>query len=118
MAFQTIGGNRNYPKYSECEAGEMLVDGTYVKSFDGKFGIQYEYMQEDGGIVVLNSAGALNNAMQYVNPGARIQVTYMGQKDITKGKFAGKQFHDFQVAVDKEASQPAEETTTEDDIVL
>jgi hypothetical protein len=111
-----IGGQKRYYKYNECEKGQVLVNnGRFIRSFQGKFGIQWEYMDDDGIVTVLNSAGQLNWKMEtYVQPGDQVKVVYDGMSLLTKGPMAGKDAHGFKVSDMGEESEPALDSSNGD----
>jgi hypothetical protein len=111
-----IGGQKRYYKYNECKKGDVLVNnGRFIRSFQGKFGIQWEYMDDDGIVTVLNSAGQLNWKMEtYVQPGDQVKVVYDGMSLLTKGPMAGKDAHGFKVSDMGEESEPALDSSNGD----
>lgn len=105
MAFNEIGNTRYY-KYKECEKGQVLVEGKFVRSFEGTYGTQFEYHDEKSGdIVVLNAAANLNHKMRFADEGDLVRVIYDGTQKIKTGPMAGKFSHQFRVAIDKEANE-------------
>lgn len=100
MAFKEISaGGTRYPKYNECEVGELIVEGKYIGTVEGKYGVEHKF-EDDDGTVVLGSAGHLNYLMEQVKDGDLVQVKYAGSEVLKKGAFAGKSAHRFSVAVD------------------
>ncbi len=95
--FKEIAGNKKYFKYAECEVGQVLVEGRFIRDFQGRFGIQYEFENKDGEIHVLNSSGQLNYKMEFVKPNEIVQVIYDGMILLTKGPMKGKDAHQFKV---------------------
>lgn len=90
-----------YYKYPKCEDGDVLIEGKYVKSEEGKFGIQHFFMSEDGQTVCLNKAGMLDKFVENsLWPGRKCRITYTGKHEIEKGAYAGKEAHTFLFAVD------------------
>lgn len=110
MAFKTVGGARQYYKYSECNEGDMLINnGKYLGSEQGKFGIQHLF-EVEGVTHVLNSAGQLNYLVEkHLSPNQRCNVIYKGTITLEKGPMAGKDSHQFEMQVDDgfEAVAPA-----------
>ncbi len=113
MAFEKIGGVKKYIKYAECEKGDVLVEGTFLKDFQGKYGVQYEFNGKDG-ITVLNSSGHLNYLMDFVNEGDKVKIVYDGTVEMTKGPMKGKMAHQFELYRDS-SSDPEAETEEVDD---
>lgn len=86
------------------EAGKtgIIAEGTYVGTMPNKFNEDkpsYKIEQEDGSILVVNSAGNLQYRMGSVKLGQLVQISYLGMEKLTKGKFAGKESHQFDVLV-------------------
>ncbi len=100
MAFKEVAGNKKYFKYGECEVGQILVEGRFIRDFQGRFGIQFEFEHKDGEIHVLNSAGQLNYKMEFIKPGQVVQVIYKGMITLDKGPMKGKDSHQFEVLRD------------------
>lgn len=114
MAFVKVGGARKYYKYSEMNEGDAIVtNAVYLGEEEGKFGIQHLFRDDDSTVHVLNSAGHLNHQLEeYVSIGQRANVTYGGKEKLTKGKFAGKEFHKFSVEADDSFVTAATATVT------
>ena len=108
MAFREIGGAKKYFKYNELEKGDVLVEGKFSKSFQGRFGVQYEYLNKDGCVHVLNSSGQLNYLMDFVEEGDTVKIVYDGTFKLTKGSFAGKEAHQFKLFRDDSDEEQAE----------
>lgn len=97
MGYAEVGGQKTYYKYKECDVGQVLVEGTFRREFEGKFGTQYEFQKDDGEIVVLNGSGQLKYKMDFVKPNSKVKVVYDGEVTLTKGKMKGKSAHQFKV---------------------
>ena len=89
---------------------ELAKNGTTGVLFEGTFqgtvpnprdpdSEDYKFEAEDGGLIILNSAGNLSYRMKSVSVGQYCQVTYEGKKPIQKGKYAGTGAHSFDVLV-------------------
>lgn len=107
--FQEVGGAKNYVKYNECKAGDIVAEGHYLSRTMGKFGAQYNFMSEDGKQTVLNKSGQLEYALQHVEAGDYLRVIYEGEITLEKGTFKGKKAHQFKVLKDptrKKVSAP------------
>ena len=100
MGYREVGGQKTYYKFKECEKGQTLVEGVFRREFDGKFGKQYEYQNDDGRIVVLNAAGNLRYKMDFIKPDTKVKIVYDGEIKLDKGKMAGKMCHQFIVLTD------------------
>lgn len=107
-------GSRKYFRYSECTAGDVLVeDGVFVGTEQGKYGVIHVFMLNDQSEVVLNSSGQLNYLVdKYLSEGTRCRVVYGGKNKLTKGAMAGKEAHNFDVFVSTDGSEP--KTSTDD----
>tara|TARA_Y100001954_G_scaffold237041_1_gene299524 strand:- start:1324 stop:1716 length:393 start_codon:yes stop_codon:yes gene_type:complete len=105
--FQNVGDTK-YFKYKECEPGQMLVTGEFIKEFEGLYGTQYEYLDDDGSPVVLNAAAKLNAKMKFANPGDRVRIEYDGETEVMTGPMKGKPMHLFKVAIAKKKAAPVE----------
>lgn len=119
MAFTKIAGVKKYFKYSECTQNQPLVaDGEYIGSEEGMYGIQHNFKQRDGNIVVLNKAGHLDWLLDnYVKLGQRVNINYAGKSELTKGQFKGKEAHSFELAIEDvpvDAKAPAESVAASD----
>ncbi len=100
MAYQEVGGSKEFIKYKDCEAGDVLVEGVFRREYQGKFGVQYEFEAMCGKIVVLNSAGQLNYKMDFIKPGTKLKIIYEGTVVLDKGLMKGKSSHQFKVLKD------------------
>jgi len=107
MEFRSVGGQKKYLKYSECEAEDILVQGKYLGTSPNKFGNDnHDFKPAEGPIVCLNSAGHLNYLMENnVQVGDMVQVTYKGKEMLEQGAFKGKESHQFDVAIAEDGSQ-------------
>ena len=108
MAFKELTSNETrYPKYSEFSKGDVIVQGVYSGTQEGKFGIQHIFDTETGK-VVLGKAGHLDYWLEQVETGSTVQVVYGGSEIMKKGAYAGKPAHRFSVLVDD--GSPIDET--------
>lgn len=116
MAWNEIGGAREYVKYAECKTGDVIAEGWYQGPKDGKFGIVHHYKKKDGKLVCLNSSGHLNWIMGQVPVGSYVQVIYEGKDVLGSGKFKGKEAHRFKCYVqDGEGADPSPVDVTQPD---
>ena len=113
MAYKEIAARKKYFKYRECDEGEVLVDGTYLREVMGKYGIQYEFEDKDGDIVVLNGSGQLKYKMDFVKEGDKVKIVYDGVTVLESGPMKGKDCHCFKLYRD---SEPADEDELFDDL--
>lgn len=103
MAFTRSGGTRSYVKYTDCEEGDILVEGWYVGEEMSKFKNQlYVFRQKaDDSVVCLNAAGKLTKWLDdTVETGDLVQIIYKGKKTIGSGPMQGKEAHDFDFFID------------------
>ena len=90
-----------YVKYANLEAEEVIVDGTYSHSSEGKFGIQHYFESEQGHTICLNKAGMLDKFVESsLWEGRRVKIGYGGKNPIEKGPYAGKEAHVFEFYID------------------
>ena len=102
-----------YIKYSEVNAGDTLVDGTYLNSREGKFGIQHYFEDENGQTICLNKAGMLDKFVENsLWEGRRVRIDYGGKKPIEKGAYAGKEAQTFEFFVDPSEKKNATRLTS------
>lgn len=117
-----------YRKWAEWDAGDILI-GTYkgsqtdsydkpnwlVEIVDVQFGDKKaakKFPVDE--IIGLNSSGKLDKAMESVEVGEMIQVTYNGTSTIEKGKYKGKDAHDIEVDVVEEDGEETEDDADEE----
>ena len=114
--YEEIGGKKEYPKYKACKVDEVLVEGTFFAEIDGKYGMQFEYHTDCGRVIVLNGSGQLKHKMQWIRPGDKVKITYLGEELLKTGAMAGKSAHQLRVQKDtsKEADQVVESFDKED----
>jgi hypothetical protein len=106
MAFKKVGGSRKFVKYSECKPGQVLVDGKFLRTEEGRFGLNHVFLEE-AGETVLNSSGHLNWLLEtYGFEGAVCRVTYLGKEKLTRGNMKGKEAHRFELEIDDDYPQP------------
>ena len=91
-----------YTKYADFNEGDVLVEGTYSHSAEGKFGIQHYFDNMEGRTVCLNKAGMLDKFVDSsLWSGRAVKVVYGGKQPIEKGQYAGKEAQTFKFFVDK-----------------
>jgi len=85
VQFKSVGGQKKYFKYAECEEGQLLVEGKFIGTSPNKFGKEnFDFRPEEGPIV---------------REGDTVQVIYDGKGILDKGAFKGKEVHNFKVNV-------------------
>lgn len=101
--FSMLSGafNTSYPKYASTPKGTVLInDGVYLGAVESRFGgYGYPFRMTDGSHIHLNGAGQLAMCMEKVLPGTHCHIVYCGTEVLEKGKFVGKECHQFQVSV-------------------
>lgn len=79
--WKAVAGGRTFVKYKDCEDGDVLVVGEYVREYQNKNfgGTQWDFRcEETGQIITLNHAGSLAYKLQFIKPGARVKIVYRG----------------------------------------
>jgi hypothetical protein len=128
------GGGGSYRAWKMWETGDVLIgkfvqageDQTYGKPTWTILVEEAMFSDEDlaetlkGKRLTLNSNGMLDKAMEQVQLGEMVQITYNGTSEIEKGKFKGKDAHQVEVEVvveeGNEESVDDEEVSDEDDL--
>ncbi len=132
------GGRQVFRKWGEWEVGDIII-GKYVGNsidrykkpnwhievIEAVFSIDPKAAKElIGKTIGLNSAGQLNKAMEKLDEGDLIQVTYNGMEEMQGGDFEGKDAHLIEVDMVEEEDPDAdaandldeEEESEEDDL--
>lgn len=101
MAKKEVGGSTRYVKFAEQKDGDVIVDGVYAGTIPSQYepGFQYKFKEGESDVVI-SPAGQLRHRMASVQEGDKVEIVYRGQEKISKGKFAGKDAHQFKVFVD------------------
>lgn len=141
--FEQIGGKRVFRPWKSWTPGDSIT-GKFTGTFDDDYGkTNYEIVVESvdfeegsvpyktnagkegtyeaplkSEIFVLSACGSLDNAMDKVDEGDIVRVTYTGQEVLKKGKFAGKNFHTMKVERKKNSVVSATTEVELDDDVL
>jgi hypothetical protein len=94
-------GDLTFIKPKEMTEGQVLA-GRYAgaKVFGDYDNPTFLIEQEDGSTVGLNSTSKLSRLMEKIPKGSYVEITYEGTGIAEKGKFKGKEYHDFSVAAD------------------
>lgn len=99
------GNSITFLKANQMEVGQT-VQGEYVEALvsrfdDNKRDFKLEEVDDNGDktgrTIVVNAAGNLGSRMSSIELGSLIQIVYLGQAKIKKGKMAGKLAHNFDV---------------------
>ncbi len=121
--FKEIGGAKVYRGWKNWVEGEYIqgvLTGTSVDNYNKtnwhiqitETNIEDEDEIIEGVTIGLNSCGSLDFKMVQVAEGETVYIEYNGKGELTKGKFAGKEFHEVIVKVmgddddDSELSNP------------
>jgi len=102
MEFVPVATDITYIKPVDLPTDGKFFVGQYKETFEGQFGANHKFLKKDGGVTVVNGCGSLNMSMENVEPGTWVAITFVGKKELKKGKFAGKLFNDVQVCLCKE----------------
>lgn len=81
-----------------------VVLGSFIKSEPNKFNGSNYYLRTAAGVEVLNGCGSLDKQMESAGAkaGDTLRITYDGQVSITKGPMAGKNAHQYNVAIKRQ----------------
>jgi len=99
MAFVQVGGVP-IVKLDAYEAGEVIIEGVYLGSFETKFNNPAFKFLEKNGTIRAVACGSMRYKMKEVEKGMKVRIIYLGKDVMTKGQFNGRPFHDVQVLVD------------------
>jgi hypothetical protein len=100
MAYREIGGRPRYPKPASFKKGELMVEGIFKGEMQGKYGVQFRFLESTGQVVVLNGSGKLKHLLGDVAQDTQCKVIYGGMEIVKSGAMAGKEAHQFFVSVD------------------
>lgn len=118
-----------YRKWSEWKEGDVVV-GKFVAEREDKYKkpnwiievIEAHFQGKPklsakmkGQNLGLNSTGTLDKAMEQVEIGNTIQVTYSGMEEMTGGPYKGKDRHIVEVDIVEEAGDEDESADEEED---
>ncbi len=100
MAYREIGGRPRYPKPASFKKNELMVEGIYKGEVQGKYGVQFRFLEANGQVVILNGSGKLKHLMGDVATDTQIKVIYGGMEIVKSGPMIGKEAHQYYVSVD------------------
>jgi hypothetical protein len=100
MAYREIGGRPRYPKPASFKKGELMVEGIFKGEIQGKYGVQFRFLEASGQVVILNGSGKLKHLLGDVAPDTQCRVIYGGMEIVKSGAMIGKEAHQFIVSVD------------------
>lgn len=124
-----VSGSRGtFRKWSEWTEGDVVV-GKFVSQGEDQYEnpswtievIEATFSDRKlakslaGKNLILNSAGQLNKAMEKVEEGQLVQITYNGTSEIEKGKFKGKDAHLMDVEIVEEDDGSDDEVDFDED---
>ena len=78
----------------------VIIEGKFLESMPNPFDnekLDFKFINNENKTVILNGGGNLSYQMDSIEPGSMVQVSYNGKKPINKGKFKGRDAHDFLV---------------------
>lgn len=103
MAFTRFSSQKRFVKYSECDVGEVIVEGYYKgEEEDAKYKHTI-YIFDDkasGDIVVLPNNYDLKTFVEKIKPGDLCQITFKDREIMESGPFKGKPRNRLECAVD------------------
>lgn len=106
MAFTQVGGEVEFLSYDDYDTGDVLVEGKYLGFYPaGKFDSGYYLVLEGKKRIALWAKGALDKAFEIIPKGSVVRVVANGWKRMKSGRYAGKDFRDFEVFVDDDSVQ-------------
>jgi hypothetical protein len=124
MQFNEVGGAVKYINVAPngkpaFKAGDIMVEGTFKRTFKGKFGLNHEFLV-NGDKVVVNGFGHLNYKMQDIAEGSICRIIYLGKEKLTKGAYAGRESHQCKLLVASVSTvmKEVESTASADDSFL
>lgn len=124
-----LAGQKNFRKWEDWSLGDILI-GEYVGIHNDQYGhdcpvlkvLDAQFKKESEGDklldkeLVLNACGALDKAMEGLQIGQIIQVTYNGKAAIEKGIYKGKEAHSLSIDLVEEESEEIVEDILDEDI--
>lgn len=99
IIFKNVNESSSRTYFNVQQIPNGVVVGEYLGSYQGKFGINHEIYSRELGKIVINGCGTLNKAMEKVHENELIQIKYNGLNKISRGQYAGRDFHDVTVLV-------------------
>lgn len=99
MAFVQAGGCE-IVKLGELNAGDTVIEGAYLGSFETKFGNPAFKFRTKTGEVKAVACGALTHQIADVPEKSLCKIVYNGEEVLSKGKFSGKTYHNVTLYVD------------------
>lgn len=123
------GGQRVYRKWSDFDEGDAVI-GKYVGSSidnykkpswhieveDAQFADKKAAKALIGKVWGANASGKLNKAMEEVEEGTFVQITYLGKSEMQSGPYEGSDAHDIEVVELEEEGAESDDEDEDDDI--
>lgn len=98
---ELTGGSITYYKPSQMNKGDEFV-GKYIESkIVGQYDSLAHFFErpETGERYAINNTGQLKHWMEQIEPGSLVKLVYDGTSQLNKGKFKGKDAHNFKISV-------------------
>lgn len=105
MAFREVATSKMFYSYPKTEPNTVLLEGWFIGTTQGKFGLEHTFVDRDQKYHVLNSAGHLNYQLRLRAAGDFCRITFLGKTRLTRGSMSGKDCNQFKVEVDDELKQ-------------
>jgi hypothetical protein len=75
-----------------------IFEGTTENNFDASKN-DFKVRDAEGNLTILNTCASLDKQLAKVATGSYVEITYLGKKKISEGKYKGKESHSFVVGV-------------------
>jgi hypothetical protein len=92
-------------KLTEADENKVVAKGIYEGTVPNNFDdtkSDFKVRSENGDLTILNNCASLAKQLTKVQAGSYVEITYLGKKVMTEGKYKGKSSHSFVVALDEE----------------
>lgn len=76
-----------------------IYEGTAPNNFDDTKS-DFKVRSENGDLTIINNFASIASQLAKVSTGSYIEVTYLGKRAMTSGKYKGKEAHSVVVAID------------------
>jgi hypothetical protein len=121
---KSLAGAKKYRKWADWDEGDILIcklnawhtdqykkQCPVVEVVDAMFKSSAANKEFAGSTMVLNNTGLLMKALEEVEIGSYLQITYNGTSEIQKGLYAGKEAHNMDIElleIEEEAQEEVE----------
>lgn len=98
-------------KLTEADVNTIVAAGIYEGGVPNNFDDtkqDFKVRAENGDLTILNNCASIAKQLEKVETGSYIEVTYLGKKAMTTGKYKGKEAHSFIVALSADDYQAGE----------